>query len=206
MTVYAGYFNRRHHRSGHLFQNRYKSVVCEEEPYLRELVRYIHLNPLRSGIVKKFGELERYPWGGHGVMMGRDRASWQRSGEVLGYFGKGLRKSPVSYGRYMAEGAGQGKRPELSGGGDFGERVLKMGRGERRAPRLSVGEILSRVAKWAGISPVELGSGRGRPNFYFPFLLKSAILWDSLWDIKLPVFNRKQDSRRILLPLYFLLF
>jgi putative transposase len=191
MTAYAGYFNRRHHRSGHLFQNRYKSVVCEEEPYLLDLVRYIHLNPLRSGSVRKFGELERYRWCGHGVMMGRDRACWQRSGEVLGYFGKGLRKSRVSYGRYMAEGAGQGRRPELSGGGilrrrkageslgslkeelsdrrvlgdgDFVERVLKMGGGERRAPRLSGEEILSRVAKWTGIPPVELGSGSKRPS------------------------------------------
>ena len=51
LTGYAGAFNRRHHRSGHLFQNRYKSVVCEEEPYFLELIRYLHLNPLRAGIV-----------------------------------------------------------------------------------------------------------------------------------------------------------
>ncbi|MBI5017160.1 MAG: transposase [Deltaproteobacteria bacterium] len=49
LTGYAVTFNRRHERSGHLFQNRYKSVVCDEEPYLLELVRYIHLNPLRVG-------------------------------------------------------------------------------------------------------------------------------------------------------------
>jgi REP element-mobilizing transposase RayT len=49
LTGYAVYFNRQHSRSGHLFQNRYKSIVCEEEPYLLELVRYIHLNPLRVG-------------------------------------------------------------------------------------------------------------------------------------------------------------
>jgi len=50
MTRYAVYFNKRRHRAGHLFQNRYKSVVCEEEPYFLELVRYIHLNPLRAGM------------------------------------------------------------------------------------------------------------------------------------------------------------
>ena len=49
LTGYAGAFNRRHHRAGHLFQNRYKSIVVEEEPYLLELTRYIHLNPLRAG-------------------------------------------------------------------------------------------------------------------------------------------------------------
>jgi REP element-mobilizing transposase RayT len=48
LTGYAGYFNRRHRRHGHLFQNRYKSILCQEESYFRELVRYIHLNPLRA--------------------------------------------------------------------------------------------------------------------------------------------------------------
>ena len=48
---YAGAFNRRHRRQGHLFQNRYKSIVVEEEPYRLELTRYIHLNPLRAGLV-----------------------------------------------------------------------------------------------------------------------------------------------------------
>ena len=43
LAGYAVSFNRRHHRSGHLFQNRFKSVLCQEEPYLQELVRYIHL-------------------------------------------------------------------------------------------------------------------------------------------------------------------
>ena len=51
LTGYAGAFNRRHHRVGHLFQNRYKSIVVEEEPYLLELVRYLHLNPLRAKVV-----------------------------------------------------------------------------------------------------------------------------------------------------------
>ena len=52
LTGYAGAFNRRHRRAGHLFQNRYKSIVVEEEPYLLELVRYLHLNPLRAGVVQ----------------------------------------------------------------------------------------------------------------------------------------------------------
>lgn len=117
MTAYAGYFNRRHHRSGHLFQNRYKSVVCEEEPYLLELVRYIHLNPLRSGLVKDLGELERYSWCGHGFLMGRDKVSWQKSEEVLGYFSEKLRKARLGYRRFMVDGIDQGRRPDLTGGG-----------------------------------------------------------------------------------------
>ena len=52
LTGYAQQFNRRHQRNGYLFQNRYKSILCEEDAYLKELVRYIHLNPIRAGIVK----------------------------------------------------------------------------------------------------------------------------------------------------------
>ncbi|MDZ7696782.1 MAG: hypothetical protein U5R49_07635 [Deltaproteobacteria bacterium] len=63
-------FNKRHKRSGHLFQNRYKSVVCEENAYLLELLRYIHLNPLRAGLVKDLQELDKYPWAGHSAILG----------------------------------------------------------------------------------------------------------------------------------------
>jgi putative transposase len=52
LTGYAIYFNRRYRRHGQLFQNRYKSILCQEDLYLLELVRYIHLNPLRAGIVR----------------------------------------------------------------------------------------------------------------------------------------------------------
>ena len=71
MTGYAVSFNKRHRRSGHLFQNRYKSVVCEENPYLLELIRYIHLNPLRERLVKDLGELDRYRWCGHSAILGK---------------------------------------------------------------------------------------------------------------------------------------
>ena len=71
MTGYAVTFNKRHKRSGHLFQNRYKSTICEEDPYLLELIRYIHLNPLRAGLVKDLKELDKYPWTGHSAILGR---------------------------------------------------------------------------------------------------------------------------------------
>jgi putative transposase len=70
MTGYAVTFNKRHKRSGHLFQNRYKSVVCKEDVYLLELIRYIHLNPMRAGLVKNLSELDDYPWTGHSTILG----------------------------------------------------------------------------------------------------------------------------------------
>jgi len=71
MTGYAVTFNKRHKRSGHLFQNRYKSVICEEDSYLLELIRYIHLNPLRAKLVQDLKELDKYPWTGHSTLLGK---------------------------------------------------------------------------------------------------------------------------------------
>ena len=65
LTWYAQYYNRRHKRTGHLFENRYKSILCDEDNYLLVLVRYIHLNPIRAGVIKTIEELDHYPWSGH---------------------------------------------------------------------------------------------------------------------------------------------
>lgn len=117
LTGYAVRYNLRHRRSGHLFQNRYKSIVCEEEPYLLELVRYIHLNPLRAGIVKSIEELEGYPWCGHGVLTGRRKNDWQETEYVLRQFSEGRRKAIRSYREFIEEGKDQGRRLDLVGGG-----------------------------------------------------------------------------------------
>jgi REP element-mobilizing transposase RayT len=77
LTGYAGAFNRRHRRGGHLFQNRYRSIVVEEEPYLRELVRYLHLNPLRAKLTPTLRTLDRFPWTGHSALLGTRPRPWQ---------------------------------------------------------------------------------------------------------------------------------
>jgi putative transposase len=117
LTGYAQGFNRRHKRSGHLFQNRYKSIVCEEDAYLLELIRYIHLNPLRASLVKNLWELDRYPWSGHRVLLGREKSDWQERGYVLGQFHRKEREAIGAYRRFMEEGKDLGRRPELVGGG-----------------------------------------------------------------------------------------
>ena len=88
LTGYAQAYNRRHQRHGHLFQNHYKSIVCEENRYFVELLRCIHLNPLRARLVRTLSELERYPWSGHGVVLGEVAGSWQEREWVLRWFGK----------------------------------------------------------------------------------------------------------------------
>jgi len=117
LTGYAIGFNRRHQRVGHVFQNRYKSIVCEEDPYLLELVRYVHLNPLRGGLVKSLEELERYPWSGHGVIVGKLQNQWQERGYVLKQFGREERQAIRAYRKFIGEGEGLGRRPDLIGGG-----------------------------------------------------------------------------------------
>ncbi|WP_298273589.1 transposase [Geobacter sp.] len=116
LTGYAIYFNLRHNRSGHLFQNRYKSIVCQEDAYLLELVRYIHLNPLRAGLVKDLAALDNYPWSGHMVIMGKGIMEGQITDEILALFGKRKRKARAKYRQFIADGIAMGKRAELGGG------------------------------------------------------------------------------------------
>ena len=93
LTGYAVSFNRRHRRHGQLFQNRYKSVICQEDGYLLELVRYIHLNPLRAKIVRDLKDLDHYSYCGHSSLMGTKERQWQSNEYVLGFFGKRVGKS-----------------------------------------------------------------------------------------------------------------
>ena len=76
-TGYAFSFNHRHRRHGQLFQNRYQSILCQEDLYLLELVRYIHLNPLRARLVENLEALATYAYGGHRVMMGNGKQPGQ---------------------------------------------------------------------------------------------------------------------------------
>ncbi len=116
LTGYVVNFNKRHRRYGHLFQNRYKSIVCQEDTYLKELVRYIHLNLLRAGLVKNLNELNRNPWSGHSALVGKVKRGWQSTEYVLSFFGDSG-NSRKNYSRYVKKGIDQGRRPELVGGG-----------------------------------------------------------------------------------------
>jgi len=117
LTGYAIVFNLQHKRSGHLFQNRYKSIVCQEDTYLLELVRYIHLNPLRAGLVKTIDELDRYPWCGHAVLMGSQKLDGQNTDDVLSLFGRSRRSVRQKYRDFVIDGIKNGRRDELVGGG-----------------------------------------------------------------------------------------
>ncbi len=117
LTGHAVRFNRRHKRHGHLFQNRYKSILCQEDTYLLELVRYIHLNPLRAKLVDNIDGLDKYPFCGHSVIMGNNDQDWQECEEVLKYFAKRKGIAKRKYMEFVAKGVEAGKRNDLTGGG-----------------------------------------------------------------------------------------
>jgi putative transposase len=117
LTWYAVYFNRRHRRTGHLFENRYKSILCDEENYLLALVRYIHLNPIRAGIIKTIEDLDEYPWSGHGGVVCKTTHSWMDTETVLSQFGNTKRKAISEYRRFVQEDIGIGQNAALTGGG-----------------------------------------------------------------------------------------
>ena len=118
LTGYAIYYNKKHRRRGHLFQNRFKSILCQRDSYFLELVRYIHLNPLRAKIVDSLEELDRYKYSGHSVVLGRNKkAEWQNTEEVTGMFGDYLSAARRSYRSFIKKGIAEGKRQDLSGGG-----------------------------------------------------------------------------------------
>jgi REP element-mobilizing transposase RayT len=117
LTGYALSHNRKYRRFGHLFQNCYKSIICELDPYLLELVRYIHLNPLRARIANNLEELENYPWCGHGVLTFKQENDFQDKEFVLDFFGSTRKKAVQAYREFVVAGKDFGQRPELVGGG-----------------------------------------------------------------------------------------
>lgn len=117
LTGFAVNFNRRRDHTGPLFQDRYKSILCQEDTYLLELVRYIHLNPVRVRQAAGLHQLDRYPYTGHSVLMGNRRREWQDSIFVLQRFGTIISQSRRRYHEYVMRGLRYGRRPDLVGGG-----------------------------------------------------------------------------------------
>jgi REP-associated tyrosine transposase len=85
LTVYSQYHNRKYRKTGHLLQGRYKAIICESDRYLGELVRYIHLNPVRARMVKR---PEDFAYSSHRAYIGSDQAGWLTSIQSCGISGR----------------------------------------------------------------------------------------------------------------------
>ena len=91
--------------------------MCEEDAYFKELVRYIHLNPLRAGLVDTMQKLDWYRWCGHSGIVGRRKNSWQARENVLKWFGDKKKEAARKYRHFVQQGVALGKQPNLVGGG-----------------------------------------------------------------------------------------
>ncbi len=100
LTRYVRYFNRRNDRKGHLFQSRFKALACDNDVYLLELLRYIHLNPVRAGLVQT---PELWPWSGHSEMLRPAVDSIIDSGFPLSLFGPDLAQARAAYRDFLGD-------------------------------------------------------------------------------------------------------
>ncbi|MEA3306302.1 MAG: transposase, partial [Elusimicrobiota bacterium] len=189
MTGYAVSFNLRYKRAGHLFQNRYKAILCDKEEYFKELIAYIHLNPLRAAIVDNFEGLQKYKWCGHGNLIGRYKSDFMERDYVLSHFGKSENSAEQNYKNFIKERNGKYKRGAYCGGGLvrsmggvastlacaksgekelFDDRILGNGRfvesilkevKEMPQAQISLKEIMKEACEMTGIGREEILSG-----------------------------------------------
>src|SRR5438128_8424323 len=107
LTGYSQYYNRRYRRVGHLLQGRHKAILCQSDRYLTELVRYIHLNPVRAGMVV---EPEQYEYSGHRAYLGLESTDIVDIDPVLRHFGVKKRVARQRYRQFVAAGMKLGHR------------------------------------------------------------------------------------------------
>jgi len=166
---YTRWVNWRGKRTGHLFQGRYKAVLIDADSYLLELTRYIHLNPVRSGMVRR---PEDYPWSGHRAYLGMETIPWLTTDWVLSMFSNKGDRARRAYRGFVEEGREGGHQGEYGMGSEIDSRILGdmvfidkvLGQRQERSKRpLTVEEIVSLVCKEFSLREEMLsGSGKDR--------------------------------------------
>ena len=147
-TGHALYFNRRHGRVGHLFQNRYKAVPIEDDAQLRVVIRYVHANPLEAGIVRDLAELEAFPWTGHALLVSARTSDLLDVHAALAAFGDSADAARAALRDFMRDWDVV-KRDELHGA-----------LAPLRLPQLE--SEIERVAREFGVDPSEVAGGSRR--------------------------------------------
>jgi putative transposase len=161
---YTIYFNRKHHTVGHLFQGRYKAILCDKDAYLLSLVKYIHLNPVRARVS---GKPEEYPWSSHRIYMQNPAdSSLLDAGFVLGVFSRKRGQALKQYRAFMRDGMALDKEEiyrtvdqRLLGDEDFVERVKSCSTSEIRSTKRSRQYTLADISRSAeSLSGVSLAA------------------------------------------------
>ena len=167
---YTSYYNRRYRKIGHLFQGRYKAILCDRDSYLMELIRYIHLNPVRAGMVKK---PKLYRWSSHGEYLRGRSARGIAVDQGLKLWGAQRGQAIKAYQRFVREGLEGGhqeeyyevKEQQYLGGDEFVEVVHRAidDQEETRPVKITMAEVLQEIVRGTGLSvAVILNKGRGR--------------------------------------------
>ncbi len=160
LTGYAVNYNLRRKRCGHLFQNRYKSIICGLEDYFLQVVPYIHLNPLRAGLAKDLRDLGNYPWSGHRALVTGEPDGILCESALLEHYGGG-QGALSGYMATMEERASEMMR-ELAAGRwhipqrrgkiiDIVEEILKKAQSAGERQRRGRAELLEEASRLTGV-------------------------------------------------------
>jgi REP element-mobilizing transposase RayT len=167
LTTYSQHHNRKYNKIGHLFQGRYKSILCQTDRYLGELVRYIHLNPVRARMVRR---PEDYEYSGHRAYLGLDKTELVDAEPVLRHFGASRRRAVETYIRFVESSLAEQRQEQyyraaegrLLGSEEFVKEVARRigdHRSARQAPEpTSIDEVLIAAEICSGLSRQELSS------------------------------------------------
>jgi len=130
-SQYSRATNKKLDRTGHLFERRHRAILVQTDSYLKELVRYIHLNPLRAGIVDAIDDypwcgdaIDDYPWCGHQAYLDGNPPPWLTVNWVLSAFAESLCDARRQYARFLQTDCPTSILEKLSGGSDEDHRVL----------------------------------------------------------------------------------
>lgn len=168
---YTRWINWRQKRIGHLFQGRFKAVLVDADSYLLELTRYIHLNPVRAGMVQS---PEEYPWSGHRAYLGSETIPWLSTEWVLSQFAGKSERARRGYREFVDQGKEEGHQQEYHSGSANDSRVLGddtfidkvLAHAEARPKqRISLDEIIQSVCRKYGIEEVDLKTPGKYRNF-----------------------------------------
>jgi putative transposase len=167
---YTKWINYSQNRTGHVFQGRYKALLIDADAYLLELVRYVHLNPVRAGAV---ASADSWSWSGQRAYVGVDKVSWLTTEWVLAMFSSQLKKARQLYASFIKEGMSEERRGEFHSGtcegrllGDdcFIDAALTKACQQRHSTRTTVADVLTVVCQAYGCSVEELRAlGKAHP-------------------------------------------
>lgn len=133
--VYTQRYNKNNRKDGSLFKGRYKSIIVGGESYLLELIKYIHMNPVKAEIVKN---PESHKWTSHREYLGKENEKWLKKELILNYFGKNRQKAIKQFDRYVKKrtnqrdlGLDKKRLPIILGEEGFKEKIKKILKGKK---------------------------------------------------------------------------